>query len=161
VRKKEKLQALLQDALARENPAVLDPAAAARLRDRIGPVSDAMWRDLLRESGVPLAPLVEGVRQDTLENLERTLLGLWQQYVQSDTDGKRQCRAIVVRAKDHARLAARNQKLSEDKRTLKEEMVLWLLTWLENPGAFELWVGLRKQHLAASAATAVQSIPPG
>lgn len=140
---------------------MLDPAAAARLRDLLGPVSDAMWRDLLRDCGVPLAPLLAGVRQDTLENLERTLLGLWQQYLQSDTEGKRRCRAIVIQAKDHARLAARNRKLSEDKRTLKEEMLLWLLTWLENPGAFELWVGLRKQRLAAGAATATRSIPPG
>jgi hypothetical protein len=25
-------------------------------------------------------------------------------------------------------------------------MVDWMLVWLENPGIFESWVGLRKQH---------------
>ncbi|MBL8217424.1 MAG: hypothetical protein JNK87_42275 [Bryobacterales bacterium] len=136
---------------------MLDGAAAVKLRAQLGPVSDAMWRDLLRECGVPLAPLVEGVRQDTFANLERTLLLLWQEYAAADREGRRQCRALVIEAKDHARLAARNPKVSEDKRQQKEEMLLWMLTWLENPGAFELWVGLRKQRLAA---TADQSTPP-
>lgn len=136
---------------------MLDGAAAARLRAQLGPVSDAMWRELLRECGLPLAPLLEGVRQDTFENLERTLLLLWQEYAAADREGRRQCRALVIAAKDHARLAARNPKVSEDKRQQKEEMLLWILTWLENPGAFELWVGLRKLRLAA---TATQSSPP-
>jgi len=27
----------------------------------------------------------------------------------------------------------------------KEEMVLWMLTWLENPGVFATWLELRKR----------------
>jgi hypothetical protein len=30
----------------------------------------------------------------------------------------------------------------------KEEMVLWMMTWLENPDVFEAWVPLRKNHLS-------------
>jgi hypothetical protein len=48
----------------------------------------------------------------------------------------------VITAKDHARLAMR--KTNEEKRALKEEMILWMLTWLENPGVFPIWVALRK-----------------
>lgn len=136
---------------------MLSVALATRLRAELGTVSDPMWRDLMHGCGIPLAPLVEGVRQDTFENLERTLLLLWQEYA-ATPESRRACRALVIRAKDHARLAARNSKVSEDKRQQKEEMVLWMLTWLENPDAFELWVGLRKQRLAA---TGTRLFPPG
>lgn len=136
---------------------MLDSAAAAALRAQVGQMSDTLWRDLLRGCGVPLAPLLEGVRQETFENLERTLLLLWQEYAGAGSEVRKQCRTLVIEAKDRARLAARNPKVSEDKRQQKQEMVLWMLTWLENPDAFELWVGLRKLRLSA---TAVQSTPP-
>jgi hypothetical protein len=48
-------------------------------------------------------------------------------------------RRLVIAAKDHARLAARNP----EKRADKHEMNLWLTTWLENPPVFEEWVLLR------------------
>ena len=47
----------------------------------------------------------------------------------------------------HARLAARSAKTSPEKKTIKEEMIQWMLVWLENPGVFPAWIKLRKQKL--------------
>lgn len=156
--KKQTLQTRLADLLESNTPPVITTAIATQLRASLGaPVSDNMWKDLLRSCNVPLAPLLEGVRQETLASLERTLLALWQEYHAGDPDTRRRCRALVIEAKDHARLAARNPKVDDAKRALKEEMVLWMLTWLENPEAFALWVPLRKHRLA----TAGPQTPPG
>jgi hypothetical protein len=118
---------------------------ARTLRDQLSPVGDSLFRELLRECGVPLAPLVEGIRQEDLASLERTLLALAEEYQKPDQ--QRLCRQAVIRAKDHARLVSRNPSVDSEKRAMKEEMLLWMLTWLENPAVFELWVSLRKQHL--------------
>jgi hypothetical protein len=59
------------------------------------------------------------------------------------------CRRAVIQAKDRARLVARNPNVDPEKRRQKEEMVEWLLVWLENPGIFATWAGLRKQKLSA------------
>lgn len=95
-----------------------------------------------------MAPIVEGVRQDDFASLERTLLGLAQEYCQAGLDGNRarqkECRQLVISAKDHARLATHNPKTDDARRAQKEEMVLWMMTWLENPLVFEMWVPLRK-----------------
>lgn len=103
-----------------------------------------MFRDLLRESGAPLDAMVEGVRQEDFTALERTLLALAGVYAGADLAGRRRCRQVVIAAKDHAKLAARKPELAEQ----KQEMVLWMLTWLENPGVFEDWVELRKRWMA-------------
>ncbi len=157
VTKKERARLALSTLLEREHTALVDESTAKRLRAELPAMSDRMFRNLLRECGLPLAPLVEGVRQDDFEDLERTLLLLAQEYAQADTVRRKQVRAAVIEAKNHAKLAAANEKLAADKRHEKEEMVLWMLTWLENPSIFELWVPLRKIQLATAAA---RSIPP-
>jgi hypothetical protein len=105
----------------------------------LAPVSDRTVRNLLRESNWPLDPLIEGVRQDSLEDLERTLLALEAEYREGDEARRRACRRAVITAKDHARFH----------RDEKREMILWMLTWLENPEVFPLWVRLRKSKLAS------------
>jgi len=91
---------------------------------------------------------VEGVRQDSFEELERTLMAIDREYAQAWAAGGREraraCRRLVILAKDHARWALRNPKTPPEKKAGKEEMILWMLTWLENPGAFATWLGLRK-----------------
>ena len=57
----------------------------------------------------------------------------------------RECRRVVIQAKDRARLVSRNEKVDPEKRKVKAEMVDWMLVWLENPGIFEAWARLRKQ----------------
>jgi hypothetical protein len=59
----------------------------------------------------------------------------------------RECRNAVIQAKDHARLAARSPKASPEKKAVKEEMIQWMLVWLDNPGVFPAWVKLRKQKM--------------
>jgi hypothetical protein len=120
--------------------------AYRELLDRLAPVSADYLRDVLRESGYPLAPMVEGVRQSSFEELERTLLALAVEYesaVQGERERRSEVRALVVAAKDRARFAGRRTS-SEEKKDQKAEMVLWLMTWLENPGLFDAWVRVRK-----------------
>jgi hypothetical protein len=113
----------------------------------LAPVSEGYLRRLLRdfsgESGVPLAPLVEGVRQESLDTLELSLRKLLTDYQRGDAARRSRVRKVVIEAKDHARLAARKPELRE----AKEEMILWMLTWLENPPLFPNWVRLRRSAL--------------
>ena len=94
--------------------------------------------------------MVEGVRQESFEELERTLLALDREYAAAREAGDeaqaRACRRAVIEAKDHARLALRNPKTHPEKAAQKQEMILWLLTWLENPAVFAPWLVLRKQR---------------
>lgn len=132
---------------------MIDEPLAAQLRASLAPISKHMFRDLLRESDVLLAPIVEGVRQDDFHQLERTLLELAQQYASSDRPTQLRIRRLVIEAKDHAKLTAHNPKVDPAKQHTKIEMVLWMMTWLENPSIFELWVPLRKAQLAATPPT--------
>lgn len=113
------------------------------------PVSENTLRRILRESGAPLAPLVEGIRQENFAALERTLLAVLAEYEAAGGRERRMiCRRAVIRAKDHARLALK--RLSGERRAAKEEMILWMLEWLENPALFPQWLKLRKRHFPIS-----------
>jgi len=128
--------------LERNRPERIGEKEWAMLHVEIGPVSGSTLRRLLRESGVPLAPLVEGVRQESFEALESSLLSMLQEYESGDVAYRASIRRLVIEAKEHARWAAR----IPEKRTMKQEMALWMLTWLENPPLFPQWVRLRRQH---------------
>jgi hypothetical protein len=128
--------------LERERPARIDEKEWAMLHVELGPISGSTLRRLLRESGVPLGPFVEGVRQHSLEALESSLLNLLKEYEGGDPAQKASIRRLVIESKEHARWAAR----VPDKRAEKQEMALWMLTWLENPPLFPQWVKLRRQH---------------
>jgi hypothetical protein len=127
----------------------------------LAPVSEGYLRRLLRETGIPLAPLVGGIRQDSYEELERTLLEMLREYADAVASGNppraRECRRAVITAKDHARFALRSPKLTPERRAAKDEMVLWMLTWLENPGIFPAWLELRKRALCVTGVTAPDS----
>lgn len=155
VTKKERLRLALSTLLDRHAVTLVDESSAKRLRAELPGMSDRMFRNLLRECGLPLAPLVEGVRQDDFHDLERTLLLLAQEYAEADLARRKQVRAVVIEAKNHAKLAAANEKVSAEKREEKEEMVLWMLTWLENPSIFEIWASLRKVQLATGSARSI------
>ena len=126
--------------LEQHRPAQIGEAELALLRVTLTPVSESYLRKLLRECGVSLHPLVEGVRQGTLAELEASLLGMLAEYQSGDPARRMAVRRLVITAKEHARLAARNPT----KRPDKEEMILWLTTWLENPPVFREWVNLRR-----------------
>lgn len=96
--------------------------------------------------------MVEGIRQDSFESLERTLLAMAEEYRKAQEGGAgkraRACRREVITAKDHARLAARRLAAPEA-RSRKDEMISWMMVWLENPAVFPRWVRLRRKQLAA------------
>lgn len=135
-------RAELAEWIARTEPLQIGEAGFAELLRLLAPISESYLRKLLRESGVPLTPLVEGVRQGSLDELEASLLAMLAEYEKGDPKHRAAVRHLVITAKDHARW-----------RSKKEEM-LWLLTWLENPAVFREWVQLRR----ATAAT--RSTPP-
>jgi hypothetical protein len=132
--------------LEEHGPAQIGETEFEELRRALVPVSESYLRKLVRESGVPLAPLVEGVRQGSFDELEASLLKFLDEYERGDPARRAAVRRVVITAKDHARLAARNL----DKRAEKEEMLLWLLTWLENPPLFRDWVRLRRSFADAT-----------
>ncbi len=90
-------------------------------------------RKAVRESGLPMDAVVEGVRQSSFEELERTLTALARAY---EAGARQQTRAMVLESKAHARFASRR---NPD----KEEMAEWMLVWLEDPALFETWARLR------------------
>jgi len=128
--------------LEQQRPTRIGEAEFALLRTALFPVSESYLRKLVRECGVPLDPMVEGVRQGTFEELETSLLELLDEYERGDAARRMAVRRLVITAKDHARLAARNPA----KRAEKEEMILWLTTWLENPPVFGEWVRIRRSY---------------
>src|SRR5262249_44682159 len=90
-------RAELQSWLAREKPARIGEAEWAPLSIALAPISPGYLRRLLRESGVPLDPVIEGVRQENFEVLEASLLRLLEEYPREGV------RKLVIAAKDHAR----------------------------------------------------------
>jgi hypothetical protein len=128
--------------LEQTRPDGVGEAEFTELMERLAPVSESYLRKLLRESGARLAPVVEGVRQKNFDELEASLKALLGEYLNGDARQRALIRRLVVTAKDHARFAARR----EEKRFEKEEMVLWMITWLENPPLFPDWVRLRRKH---------------
>jgi hypothetical protein len=129
--------------LAFEHPAEIGEAQWDALRRDLAPVSRGYLRKLLRESGIPLTPMVEGVRQDDFDALERSLTALLAEYERGDAERRTEVRRLVIEAKDHARWAAKNPA----KKNPKDEMALWMLTWLENPPLFPEWARLRRHAL--------------
>jgi len=126
--------------LEEHHPAQVCEAEFGALRAHLAPISESYLRKLLRESGVSLDPMIEGVRQGTFAELEASLLRLLAEYESSDPPRRMAVRRLVITAKEHARLAARNPT----KRADKDEMILWLTTWLENPPVFRAWVSIRR-----------------
>ena len=102
----------LRDWIERSGPSLIGEAEWDLLLRDLAPLSGSYLRRLLRdfsgESGVPLTPLVEGVRQESLESLESSLLRLLAEYEPGDAARRLRVRKVVIEAKDHARLAARS-----------------------------------------------------
>src|SRR5579864_600638 len=94
--------------LDEHRPSQIGEAEFALLRADLAPVSESYLRRLLRECGVLLDPMVEGVRQGTFAELETSLLRLLAEYESSDPPRRMAVRRLVITAKEHARLAARN-----------------------------------------------------
>ena len=127
--------------IEREQPRRIGEEHWNELQRELGPLSESYLRHLLRGCAVPLAPLIAGVRQESLDSLESSLLALVEEYERGDAARRSKIRRLVIEAKDHARWASR-------KGGGKEEMMLWMLTWLENPPLFPGWVRLRRSVIS-------------
>lgn len=125
-------RAKLAEWIGRNSPSSISPEHFEQLKHDLNPISESYLRKLLRDTGVPLAPMVDGVRQSNLDDLERTLLALLAEYEGGDAAHRQAVRRLVITAKDHAQWRR------------KEENLLWLRTWLENPPLFPAWAKLRK-----------------
>ncbi len=146
---------LLAGWLATRRPERITEFVWEELRVALASVREDRLRRLLRETGLPLEPLVEGVRQDSLEEAARTLEALAREYrsalERGDARRAAECRRLVMTAKQRARWAAENPRVDPAKRTVKRELLLWMLTWLENPLLFEPWLRLRRTVTTAGA----------
>jgi hypothetical protein len=137
----------LKDYLAERQPAAITEAVWRDLLTTLAPVSESYLRDLLRATELPFEQPYAGVRQHTLEELEQSLTEMLRVYVEATAAGDRAraryCRRQVIGAKDRARFLAKDG--APEKRELKDEMVSWMLVWLENPEVFPAWVAVRKK----------------
>ena len=120
-------------------------------------VGEVQWRELraalpdvaeaaVREAGIAIAPPWGGVRQHSLDHLEASL-GEFSAVYGARADLRSYCREQVIAAKDHARLASRNQRVDAARRALKAEMVEWMLVWLDDPAMFGGWVQIRRDRI--------------
>lgn len=111
----------------------------------------------MRSCGIPLDPLVEGIRQNSFSELERTLVVMAEQYRDARMAGDRErqnlCRKEVLVAKQHARLCLKQSRLAPEVAAQKKEMISWMTVWLDNPELFPVWCRLRKKVLFADQAT--------
>ena len=149
----ESVKKRLRVILEQSPPPVIDEFVFESLRQQLAPVSAAYLRRLLKGSGVPLSPSIEGVSQRSLDDLRRSLLALELEYSKSSAAKARAVRTLVIEAKDRARWEA--QRSSEPTiREMKQEMILWMLTWLENPRLFAPWVELRQSGITTRQASA-------
>jgi len=126
-------RAKLAEWIDQRNPSIIGPKEFEQLAKDLSPISENYLKKLLRDSGAPLAPMVEGVRQSNLGALELSLLALLTEYESADVAHRQAVRKLVITAKDHAKWSG------------KKEHVLWLTTWLENPPLFPAWARLRKE----------------
>ncbi len=124
-----------------EGVELVSPEVLERLLVETG-ASVSYLRRLLREMPVKLHPLVEGVRQDGLENLCRTLTGLSEVYA-LDPKASRDC---VLESKRHAQILLARKP--ED--AWRKVVLLHLNTWLENPAIYPVWSRLQKKNAADS-----------
>jgi hypothetical protein len=141
----------LRDYLATAKPAAITETIWKDLLVRLAPVSESYLRDLLRATGLPFDQPWAGIRQHTFEELEESLREMLDVYTAAKASDDRQraryCRRQVIAAKDRAKFVARNPRTAPDKKAEKEEMVQWMMVWLENPEVFPAWVEARKRAL--------------
>ncbi len=133
--------------LETKRPAAVTAEVWQELLAALAPVSESYVRELVRSTGLPFAQPYAGIRQHTLEELSASLLEMLRVYEQATEEGDRKqaryCRRQVIAAKDRAKFLAGNPKTAPEKKALKEEMVRWMLVWLENPPVFPAWLKAR------------------
>lgn len=100
----------------------------------------------VEDAGLPVAQPWRGVKQRNFDELEHSLHELTEAYA-ARPDLRQFIRLQVIEAKDHARWASRSQRVEEEKRQAKAEMVAWMLVWLDDPAMFVAWAERRRAVL--------------
>jgi hypothetical protein len=144
-RRSDSKKARLEAYLVERKPARIDETVWSELEAQLAPVSSSYLRELLRSAGVPLDPLIEGVRQDSLEEAKQTLTALTRAYSESSEERRVRVRAAVIESKDRLRWSLKRDSGNPERRALKEEILLWTMIWLENPLVFESWLAVRQR----------------
>jgi hypothetical protein len=136
------LKQQFREYMSAEEPGHITESVWRDLATRLAPVSESYLRELLRDTGLPFDQPWAGIRQHSLEELEASLREMLQVYTEANAAGDREkaryCRRQVIAAKDRAKFLMK-------KIPAKEEMVEWMLVWLENPEVFPAWVEARKK----------------
>ena len=118
----------------------VSPALFEELIEKLGTTSDQLRRRL-RQTKIQMHPLIEGVRQDSLENLMQTLsklAGLYPEQPEST-------RARVLESKRHTQFLLRRNPND----SWRKAVLLHQNTWLENPAIYPLWASLQKKTASA------------
>jgi hypothetical protein len=145
------IKSQLREYLASRRPPAITEEVWRDLLRELAPVSESYLRELLRAMDVPVNQPYAGIRQHTYEELEQSLNEMWQVFAGALTAGDREraryCRRQVIAAKDRARFVAAGPRTTPEKKAQKEEMIQWMLVWLENPEVFPAWLEARKRVL--------------
>ncbi len=145
----------LREYLETKHPPAITESVWRDLLERLAPVSESYLRDLIRATGLPFDQPFAGVQQHTLEGLEASLRDMLAVFTEAAAAGNRDraryCRRQVIAAKDRAKFLAKNPGTAAERRAIKQEMVQWMLVWLENPAVFPAWVEARKRVLESGA----------
>ena len=139
----------LKDLLAERRPEAITGEVWMDLLARLDPISENYLRELLRDTGLPFEQPYAGIRLGSFEELEGSLRDMLAVYSETTAAGDRKtaryCRRQVIGAKDRARFLAGRPATAPEKKVEKEEMVRWMLVWLESPEVFPAWVEARKR----------------
>lgn len=119
------------------------------LRREFPEIGENSLRRRLWDAGFEIQQPWCGVRTTSLIELELCLVDLERVYA-SHPEQRAICRKPVIEAKNRTRFASRNSRVDAGKRAIKDEMVRWMLVWLEDPAMFEAWVRRRKEVLCIS-----------
>jgi hypothetical protein len=132
---------------------IVDEENWARLKSHLAPISNSYLHSLLKQTGHRMSTLVEGVNANSLDDAKRTLQSLAEEYAKADLNRKRECRAVVIGAKQKLRWWLRRAAQEDETRAQKEEILLWTATWLENPDLFPEWIAIRRRRIATESRT--------
>ena len=117
---------------------------------RLAPVSESYLRELLRSTGLPFDQPWAGIRQHTLRGVGGIAARDAGGVPRGDGGGRPGARALLPPAGDRGQgsgeVPGRQPRTTPEKRE-KEEMVQWMLVWLENPEVFPAWVEARKKQI--------------
>lgn len=118
----------------------------AKLRAALPDLSGLSVANSLARLDVEVQQPWRGLDTSSLVTLESSLSAMTDAYL-TYPNLQRPCRKAVITVKDKTRFAARNSKVTAEKRALKLEMIEWMLVWLGDPRMFAEWTALRKSVL--------------